>query len=95
MNGTLEHTLFNPKHKQISVVGSSFQALLVLDLYLILFYLCIFKAILGEKIRRPAILDKDLAEEILSLVEPEDDFQVVLGKTMCTDDFYEGHHFKI
>jgi len=46
--------------------------------------------ILGKMVDRPAILDHGLAMDLCTLVKPEDAFQVVLGKTMCTLDFYEG-----
>ena len=39
---------------------------------------------------RPAVLDVGLATDICTLVQPEDAFSVVAGKTMCTLDFYEG-----
>ena len=45
---------------------------------------------LGKPVRRPAILDRDLAEELLEAARADDPWQTVLGKTMCTDDFYEG-----
>ena len=41
-------------------------------------------------VERPAVLDHGLALDLCSLVKPEDAFQVVTGKTMCTLDFYEG-----
>jgi len=46
--------------------------------------------ILGKIVDRPAVLDRGLAMDLCSLVKPEDAFQVVTGKTMCTLDFYEG-----
>jgi len=46
--------------------------------------------ILGKMVERPAVLDHALATDLCSLVKPEDAFQVVAGKTMCTLDFYEG-----
>jgi len=46
--------------------------------------------VLGKMVERPAVLDHGLAMDISSLVKPEDAFQVVSGKTMCTLDFYEG-----
>ena len=41
-------------------------------------------------VERPAVLDHGLAMDLCALVKPEDAFQVVTGKTMCTLDFYEG-----
>ncbi|CAB0036692.1 unnamed protein product [Trichogramma brassicae] len=46
--------------------------------------------VLGEKMQRPAKLDQDLAQELLSLSEPDDGFDVISGQTMCSYDFYEG-----
>ncbi len=45
--------------------------------------------ILGKSISRPAKLDKKLARELKSLADPNDSFGTVIGKTMCTHDFYE------
>ncbi|KAL7729799.1 hypothetical protein ACLKA6_014663 [Drosophila palustris] len=40
---------------------------------------------------RPTKLDADLANELKSMSDPcNDDFDVVLGKTLCANDFYEG-----
>lgn len=41
-------------------------------------------------IRRPAKLDKPLIKELLALKHVEDPYDTVVGKTMCTTDFYEG-----
>ena len=49
-----------------------------------------FQAILGKIVSRPSILDKELVQELVNASRPEDEFQVVSGKTMCTQDFYEG-----
>lgn len=46
-------------------------------------------AVLGKMISRPAKLDKKLARELKDLADPKDPFQTVVGKTMCTYDFYE------
>jgi uridine phosphorylase len=48
------------------------------------------KVVLGEKIYLPTILDQDLAKELQSLGAPEDGFDLVVAKTMCASDFYEG-----
>ncbi|CAN7940145.1 unnamed protein product, partial [Ixodes hexagonus] len=47
--------------------------------------------ILGELVRRPAVLDAKLANDIWTVgrkAMPE--LNIVSGKTMCTNDFYEG-----
>lgn len=44
---------------------------------------------MGKVVKRPAKLDKKLAYEIKSLTSPEDGYRTVVGKTMCTHDFYE------
>ncbi|XP_014220673.1 uridine phosphorylase 1-like isoform X1 [Trichogramma pretiosum] len=46
--------------------------------------------VLGEKMQRAAKLDQDLAQELLSLSEPGDGFDLISGQTMCSYDFYEG-----
>ncbi len=51
--------------------------------------LCL-QAILGKIVSRPAVLDAELVEELVSISEPDDHFRVVQGTTMCTQDFYEG-----
>lgn len=45
--------------------------------------------ILGEIVRRPVNLDDGLIKALLLCSRPDDDFDVVTGKTMCTSDFYE------
>lgn len=45
---------------------------------------------MGKNIQRPAKLDKRLARELKGLADPEDPYDTVTGKTMCTYDFYEG-----
>lgn len=48
-------------------------------------------SILGKIINRPAKLDKKLGRELKALAVPtEDPYDTVIGKTMCTHDFYEG-----
>ncbi|XP_030376265.1 uridine phosphorylase 1-like [Scaptodrosophila lebanonensis] len=44
----------------------------------------------GKAEQRPTTLDAQLAREVADFARPEDGFQTVLGKTMCTNDFYEG-----
>ncbi|XP_068081144.1 uridine phosphorylase 1 isoform X2 [Anabrus simplex] len=46
--------------------------------------------VLGRLIQRPAKLDKKLIRELKSLADPEDPYDTVIGRTMCTYDFYEG-----
>ena len=46
---------------------------------------------LGVIRRHPSKLDHELANELLSLANPQiDNYKTVKGKTMCTTDFYEG-----
>lgn len=48
-------------------------------------------SILGKLVQRPAKLDKKLARELKSLADPSmDPYETIIGKTMCTHDFYEG-----
>ncbi|XP_046683800.1 uridine phosphorylase 1 isoform X2 [Homalodisca vitripennis] len=51
---------------------------------------CFELPVLGKIVRRPAKLDKGLIKELLALRDPEDPYDTVVGKTMCTMDFYEG-----
>ncbi|XP_076309029.1 uridine phosphorylase 1-like isoform X2 [Tachypleus tridentatus] len=47
--------------------------------------------VLGQIIRRPAKLDQLLVEELKSIAEEQlPQFPLVVGKTLCTHDFYEG-----
>ncbi|XP_063394820.1 uridine phosphorylase 1 [Cydia fagiglandana] len=46
--------------------------------------------VLGNTVSRPAKLDRRLARELRALADPEDPYDTVTGKTMCTYDFYEG-----
>lgn len=47
-------------------------------------------AILGKIVHRPAVLDKRLVRELKSLASVDDPYDTIIGKTMCTSDFYEG-----
>ena len=47
---------------------------------------------LGKLQRRPAVLDRQLAEELKSLHMPDDKWDTYIGRTMCTTDFYEGQY---
>lgn len=46
--------------------------------------------ILGKTVKRSSVLDKKLQWELKSLAEPDDPYPTVIGKTVCTSDFYEG-----
>lgn len=46
--------------------------------------------VLGKEVLRPASLCQKLSREIIQLHESSDDFQIIGGKTISTDDFYEG-----
>ena len=46
--------------------------------------------ILGNAVSRPAKLDDRLAETLLASSNPNDGFKTVKGKTVSTNDFYEG-----
>jgi len=46
--------------------------------------------ILGKIVSRPAVLDQQLTQQILALGQPDDGFLTAKGKTISTDDFYEG-----
>lgn len=56
----------------------------------ILILISTFQTILGETVHRPAKLDKKLARELKSLASPDDPYDTFIGKTQCTNDFYEG-----
>lgn len=50
------------------------------------------QTILGNTVQRPAILDADLADELVGCCRENDNFKTIKGKTMCTMDFYEGNY---
>jgi len=51
----------------------------------------LYQPVLGKLVRRPAILDKSLINELMNCYRPEhDDFDVIAATTMCALDFYEG-----
>lgn len=60
-----------------------------------MFYTCLrfhFQDILGKSVQRLAVLDKELAFELKSIADEEmSECQTIVGKTMCTYDFYEGN----
>jgi uridine phosphorylase len=41
-------------------------------------------------VQRDTKLDKKLARELKGLADVEDPYDTIIGKTMCTNDFYEG-----
>jgi uridine phosphorylase len=51
----------------------------------------VFQPVLGKLVRRPAELDNGLAQELKALAAREDPYDTVIGRTMCTYDFYEGN----
>lgn len=46
--------------------------------------------ILGKTVVRNTDLDQSLAEELLQCSKKLNQFETVIGNTMCTLDFYEG-----
>lgn len=46
--------------------------------------------VLGKLLRRPCTFDKELVNELKSLKDSNDDYQIVDGTTMCALDFFEG-----
>jgi uridine phosphorylase len=50
----------------------------------------VLQPVLGKLVQRPARLDKKLAKDLKALAEPSALYDTVVGKTMCTYDFYEG-----
>lgn len=46
--------------------------------------------VLGKMVSRPAKLDRKLVRELKAMHDPDDPYDTVTGKTMCTYDFYEG-----
>ncbi|XP_034947858.1 uridine phosphorylase 1-like [Chelonus insularis] len=46
--------------------------------------------VLGKMLRRPAKIDKQLTRELKAMAHEDDPYETVVGKTMCTNDFYEG-----
>ena len=55
-------------------------------------YLELFQIVLGKCIPRPAPVDRTLANELHACAKDTDDFNTVLGTTLCADDFYEGKY---
>lgn len=48
------------------------------------------QVILGKTVVRSTDLDEELAQQLLQCSKEIDEFQTVIGNTMCTTDFYEG-----
>lgn len=48
------------------------------------------QVILGKTVVRNTDLDQSLAEELLQCSKELNQFETVIGNTMCTLDFYEG-----
>lgn len=48
------------------------------------------QTVLGKVVSRPAKLDRHLVRELKALAHADDPYDTVVGKTMCTSDFYEG-----
>lgn len=48
------------------------------------------QVILGKTVVRSTDLDQSLAEQLLECSQELNQFETVIGKTMCTLDFYEG-----
>lgn len=48
------------------------------------------QVVLGKTVVRSTELDVELAEELLQCGKELGEFETVIGKTMCTLDFYEG-----
>lgn len=46
--------------------------------------------VLGKLVRRPAKLDRQLARDLKALAHHDDPYDTAIGKTMCSNDFYEG-----
>ena len=52
-----------------------------------------FQIVLGKVVQNPAKLDQDLVAELIEIGQGLP-FHTVSGKTVCTNDFYEGiSHF--
>ncbi|OUC44222.1 putative uridine phosphorylase [Trichinella nativa] len=49
----------------------------------------ILKHILGKRVRKPTHLDSSLNNELLKIAT-ELNYNTVIGKTLCSNDFYEG-----
>lgn len=54
------------------------------------FSLPLGQLVMGKVVLRDAKLDQDLVNELCDCAKKFDDFETIRGKTMCTNDFYEG-----
>ena len=54
------------------------------------FWIDFFQIILGNVVSREAKLDLDIAKKLVEVGKEQDGFETVLGKTISTNDFYEG-----
>ena len=64
---------------------SSFSSLLCFVYYPV----SLLQVVLGKVVTRPAVLDEQLAKDIISY-QDDKTFLTTLGGTLSTDDFYEG-----
>ena len=46
-------------------------------------------------LQHPAFLDRELCKELLEIAKQDSSYKTIIGKTMCTYDFYEGNNFEI
>lgn len=53
------------------------------------------QVILGKTVVRDTHLDQSLAQELLQCSKDLNQFETVIGNTMCTLDFYEGMSFHV
>ena len=60
---------------------------------LLLTFSAFAQIILGKVVSRPAKLDPRVARKLVAAGEGKDEYLTVLGKTISTDDFYEGQVF--
>ena len=51
--------------------------------------ICYLQVVMGKRVRRPSLMNQEVAKEIQSC-QSDHSFLTVLAGTMCTDDFYEG-----
>ena len=59
-------------------------------------YVSQFQQKLGKMVQLPSKLDQKIAGKLLDLANTESDgYKTILGKTMCTTDFYEGEIISI
>ena len=83
-NGAL-NGLLRPEHNNVSAECRQTHSVLLADSDREM----LIQIILGKVVARPATMDQSLASALLEMGKHHD-FTTVTGKTMCTDDFYEG-----